>query len=204
VKNKTDEQRFFEAVDKQPGGCWNWTGARTAGYGVIRIGGKQWRAHRWLFERINGPIPDGLVLDHLCRNPACVNPAHLEPVTDRVNLLRGVGPSAKNAQKTHCPKGHAYTPENTYLNKRGQRYCVACHRDRERERRATLTTAQREHIRASANERARRQLSNTTPDRQEKRREVWRKSARKNRSTPAQRAAYNAYMRAYRAARKKE
>src|SRR5688572_21764976 len=82
--------------------------------GYVRLGPGVGSAHRLMYVALRGPIPDGLELDHLCRNHACVNPWHMEPVTGRVNKLRGTSPSAVHAAKTHCPKGHAYTPENVY------------------------------------------------------------------------------------------
>lgn len=113
-------------------GCWQWTGfVDKAGYGRIRgPGGRKGEslyAHRVSYELVNGPVPAVMELDHLCRNRGCVNPAHLEPVIHQVNVLRGVGPSARNAQVTHCPKGHEYTPENTGV-KGGGRYCRICSR----------------------------------------------------------------------------
>lgn len=82
-------------------------------------------AHRKIYEAIIGPIPAGLNIDHLCRNRACVNPWHMEPVTQHVNVMRGSSPWAKHAKATHCPSGHAYDEENTYLY-RGSRYCRTC------------------------------------------------------------------------------
>jgi len=85
-----------------------------------------------------GPIPDGKQLDHLCRNHACVNPSHLEVVSGRENVVRGIGPTAKNAKKTHCVNGHALTPENLYRHSpAGGRKCKACaiRNAREREKR---------------------------------------------------------------------
>ena len=128
-------QRFEEKYIPEPmSGCWLWTAATTvAGYGQLgRAGGRgqtAWMAHRLSWELHRGPIPAGMHIDHLCRNPACVNPDHLEPVTQRENLLRGVGVSAVNAAKTHCANGHAFTPQNTYVFPRnGSRQCMMCRR----------------------------------------------------------------------------
>lgn len=110
----------------QENGCWEWAGAMTlSGYGTWNNGGDQ-RAHRVMYKRHKGPIPEGLVLDHLCRNKACVNPDHLEAVDDRTNLLRGVGRCAQNARKTHCLRGHEFTEANTYRQKNNGRVCRAC------------------------------------------------------------------------------
>jgi hypothetical protein len=118
-------------------GCWNWISSRGRhGYGVWRLGrGVGQAAHRAVYERLVGPIPVGLVLDHLCRNPSCVNPEHVESVTQRENVMRGIGLTAQNAAKTHCPKGHEYSPENTGGGQGRSRHCKACNRDQARERR---------------------------------------------------------------------
>jgi len=110
------------------GGCWEWVGSQTSdGYGQWRAFGEH-VAHRAVYRLLRGAIPEGLTLDHLCRNTGCVNPDHLEPVTIRENLLRGEGACAKNARKTHCLRGHPFNTDNTYLRKGGGRRCRTCDR----------------------------------------------------------------------------
>ena len=113
-------------------GCWQWTGSLTnEGYGRLRQGDTETAAHRWVYEALRGAIPDGLEPDHLCRNRACVNPAHIEPVTHRENTLRSDAASAINARKTHCDKGHPLDGDNlvvTTSNGRQFRRCRTCHR----------------------------------------------------------------------------
>ncbi|QKN87687.1 HNH endonuclease [Streptomyces phage Cumberbatch] len=112
-----------------PGRCWTWTAAiNNRGYGTFRDGATVVGAHRWSYEQLVGPVPAGLELDHLCRNRACVNPAHMEPVTHRTNTLRSDGPTARAARATHCPRGHAYDTANTYRTPDGWRRCRACRR----------------------------------------------------------------------------
>lgn len=118
--------------------CWVWTGAvNNAGYGQIGVGSKvdgtnrMRSVHRIVYENRVGPIDEGLVLDHMCRRPRCVNPEHLEPVTQRVNNHRG----ATNAAKTHCSQGHPYNGDNLYYCPPDRRRCRACDRARNRARR---------------------------------------------------------------------
>ena len=107
---------------------------RRTGYGCFNDGTRLTGAHRFAYELLVGPIPSDLHIDHLCRNPSCVNAAggHLEPVTQRENTLRGTGPAAVNATLTHCKNGHEFTEENTYIktgrNGKKMRECRACRR----------------------------------------------------------------------------
>lgn len=117
VRHLTQEQRLFEKVTENPQtGCWEFTGALNHGYGTIYFDSRQQAVHRVVYELLVTEVPPGLQLDHLCRNRACCNPQHLDPVPARVNLLRGEGASARNAVKTHCAEGHEYTEANTYMH----------------------------------------------------------------------------------------
>jgi len=127
------EKILARSIPEPNTGCWLWDGALTgSGYGTITIDGRTIGAHRASFGAFRGEIPDGLQLDHICRVTSCVNPAHLEPVTNRENQVRGVGFVARNARATHCPRGHEYTEANTRRH-RGRRFCRACHREECRE-----------------------------------------------------------------------
>ena len=112
-------------------GCWLWTGALVNGYAQFRVGqDRVVPGHRWLYEQMIGPIPEGLVLDHFaCDTPACVNPAHVRPVTHIENVLRGSGPTALNLAKTHCVNGHPFDDANTMIRKTGSRRCRTCVRE---------------------------------------------------------------------------
>lgn len=132
------DARFWAKVDKDaPGGCWLWTAGQSPdGYGKFSLHSRSTPAHRLAYELLRGPIPDGLYLDHLCRVRRCVNPAHLEPVTHRENILRGDTLPAANARKTHCPAGHPYDTENTIREADGRRRCRVCVRDTRKRSRA--------------------------------------------------------------------
>ena len=119
------DRRFMSRVEKTEHGCWVWLGAKMRnGYGQLVVGGVHYAAHRYAYQELVGAIPAGLDLDHLCRNRACTNPDHLEPVTRSENPLRGLK-RTHNLEKTHCPSGHEYSDENTYVNG-DRRQCRAC------------------------------------------------------------------------------
>lgn len=123
------EVRFMAKVAKRSDGCWQWTSfVRPDGYPMFRFGQRAIRAHRFAYELLVGPIPEGMQLDHLCRNRACVNPTHREPVTHRENIMRGLAPTAQNARKTHCKRGHPLEGDNVYRSPRGHRTCRTCKR----------------------------------------------------------------------------
>lgn len=141
MNRPTVEERFWSKVgSRNEGECWPWTDYLTEkGYGYFRSARQYWRAHRWAYTHLVGPIPEGLVIDHLCRVRHCVNPAHMEPVTSRENTRRGIG----HGMKTHCKRGHPYDAANTLIHK-GWRECRTCIRAlaSARKRAAKLARAQ--------------------------------------------------------------
>lgn len=123
----TAVERFNAKIERLPNECIVWTACQDGrGYGFFQVGDRSIRAHRWLWEHENGPVPAGMQLDHLCRNRLCVNPKHLEPVTQRENILRGECPAAVNARKTHCVRGHELSGANLVVRRDGARSCRTC------------------------------------------------------------------------------
>lgn len=139
--------RFWPKVERRNDNeCWPWKAAlNEGGYGRLLVDGKMERSHRLAYTLLVGPIPEGLVIDHLCRNRACCNPSHMEPVSNAENVARGTVRqrlSAKYAAITHCKRGHAYA-ENSFRNKRGARVCKLCKAHVAKERNQRLTEERR-------------------------------------------------------------
>lgn len=139
-KPRPAAERFWVKVEKTDG-CWNWTGATQAG-GYGRFSGEDRKpvlVHRWSYKALVGPIPEGMTLDHLCKNTRCVNPEHLEVVSREANAYRG----SRNAIKTQCDHGHEFTPENTYVppGRPHVRDCRTCRRANYDRRRAARSAA---------------------------------------------------------------
>lgn len=144
------EERIFDKfVMLDSGRCWPWTAhVGSRGYGTMDVDGATRLAHRVVYELIKGPIPQGMELDHRCHSDSdcrqgkdcphrrCVNPDHMEPVTTRVNILRSRNPMAENARKTHCVRGHPFSPENTRIRRgtrAGHRVCRLCNAEDQRQ-----------------------------------------------------------------------
>lgn len=126
MKPKSEQQYVVDSAT----GCWVWQRTLVKGYGQFMVDGVKKGAHVHFWERENGPVPEGLELDHLCRRPLCVRPSHCEAVTHAENQRR------RAAAVTHCPADHPYDEVNTLVRKSGARHCRACNRNRMRARRA--------------------------------------------------------------------
>ena len=143
IKNLSPVERFKSFIIKT-GNCWEWTGTiQPNGYGQFTNNNKKIMAHRFAYELWVETIPEGLVIDHICKNHSCVNPDHLEAVTQKENCLRGDGGKHGNhikgknhpeSQKTHCPQGHEYTGNNLYIDPKGHRYCISCRKNHDKRR----------------------------------------------------------------------
>lgn len=136
-----DAKRFFSKVHKdgpipanhpELGPCWIWKAGKSDGYGSFCVNGRTVHAHRFAYLNLRGEIPEGLEPDHLCRIRRCVNPFHLELVSQKVNILRGDGPPAQNARKTFCKRGHPLNSTNTRIRKNGNRECRICSNEQSR------------------------------------------------------------------------
>ena len=134
------EDQIWDRVEKTET-CWTWRGhIDVRGYGRASLRGRKWYAHRLVFSLANGPVPDGLELDHLCRNHSCVNPAHLEAVPHGVNVLRGLAKAAIQARTTHCRRcGGPYDRAQKHTSKKTgrehlSRTCSSCKREKDRVR----------------------------------------------------------------------
>lgn len=129
----TVEERIFRQLEETAEGCWEWRGHQGPnGYGQLGGDGTTYRVHRLVYVMLVGPVPDGLVLDHLCRNRLCANPAHLEPVPEFVNFVRGASPSAVAFRTDTCKRGHSLDLEigDVYVTPTGKRDCRRCNRIR--------------------------------------------------------------------------
>lgn len=135
-----DVTRFHSKILVSDSGCWLWQDVPEAnGYARFSVGMGRELAHRWSYEHYCGSIPEGMTIDHLCRVKHCVNPEHLEVVTQKVNNLRSDNLAALNARKVKCLRGHPFDSANTYVNpSTGARHCRRCAADRERNRRKAL------------------------------------------------------------------
>jgi hypothetical protein len=139
LRGQSPLARFLAYIEITPS-CWLWTASLDKdGYGTMQANHKKIHVHRFSYEHFVGPIPEGLTVDHVCHNAnpdcrggrdcqhrRCIRPDHLEPVPDRINLIRGNSPFVLNSRKTHCKHGHEYSEVNTYVARRGTRHCRTC------------------------------------------------------------------------------
>ena len=147
--NSNTIERVLSRCEKvAESGCWIFMGCTTDGYGKVEFHGRRVAVHRLFYEHFIGPIPDGLVLDHLCRVRCCANPWHLEIVTTAMNVLRGEGPPAKLARQTHCKNGHELRRSTTVYKTRTltRRVCRTCKTIQQRARRALLGSLAKDQI----------------------------------------------------------
>ena len=128
IRTLAADPRFMAKIEVAPSGCWVWTGAKRKGYGDVRREGRTWGAHRWAYAVETGEPPEGTELRHLCKNRACVRPAHLEVVARFEGLRRDGAQGRWQLAKTHCPQGHPYDEENT-VRRQGRRFCRTCSRE---------------------------------------------------------------------------
>ena len=136
MPRKTPLARIFEFT-QVTGFCWLWTGyLNDRGYGEMRVGNKKLRAHRAVYAYLVGEPPEDKVANHLCKVRNCVNPDHLEFVTQRENVMYSVSPASLNARKTHCKNGHEFAGYNLYVKPNGQRICRTCKNAEQQRRRA--------------------------------------------------------------------
>jgi hypothetical protein len=133
--------RVTPRILESASGCWLWLGQKNSkGYGRVQVAKVMRAAHRVIYELLVGPIPKCLSVDHLCRVRNCVNPAHMDLVTTRVNVLRGQGHTAANARKTACKRGHPLGGANLYVDRLGHRRCRICTREKPSAKRAMART----------------------------------------------------------------
>ncbi|TRZ69451.1 MAG: HNH endonuclease [Nitrosopumilaceae archaeon] len=130
-------ERFWSKVNITPS-CWTWKASHRHGYSQFSIGNKHIDGHIFSYELFEGKIPKGLVIDHLCRNKGCVNPAHLQLTTIQNNVLRGISVPAINARKLLCNEGHSLHPRKESSRPQGRRYCKICHNRGQRQRKIQL------------------------------------------------------------------
>lgn len=138
-----ERYQYMVAIQEDTDSCWLWKGKhrKPRQYPAFKIDGKHIQVHRWTYEHFVGPVPEGLLVDHLCNNNNCLNPWHLEPKTSLANTMRGSTPARRNAERTHCIHGHPFDEANTryrksYTSERLHRWCATCNLIHSREMKA--------------------------------------------------------------------